>query len=217
MPILYVANGACSFGAHVTLKELDLPHEVRVVPLRTPDSPIYKVNPLGRVPALELDSGEVITENGAILPYLADLKPEAGLGAPVGSAERAHIQEWIGFLNSDVHTAFRPVFRPEAFTPHVEAHKSIRETGKERLLSLFKIIDDKLAGKTWAVGERFTIADAYLGVFSTWAERLQLPLENFPYFAAFHRRYKDRPSVLAALASERSPAAQDQPLKTGTA
>ncbi len=217
MPTLYVANGACSFGAHVALKELDIPHDVRVVPLRAPDSPIYKVNPLGRVPALELDTGDVITENGAILPYLADLKPEAGLGAPAGSAERAHIQEWIGFLNSDVHTAFRPVFRPEAFTHQADAHKAIRETGRERLLSLFKIIDDKLAGKTWAVGDRFTIADAYLGVFSTWAERLQLPLENFPHFAAFHQRYKDRPSVQAALSAEQATVAQTQPLKTGTA
>lgn len=217
MPTLYVTNGACSFGAHVALKELDIPHEVRVVPLRTPDSPIYKVNPLGRVPALELDSGEVITENGAILPYLADLKPEAGLGAPAGSVERARIQEWIGFLNSDVDTAFRPIFNPAAFTPETETHEAIKETGRDRLFSLFKIIDDKLSGKTWAIGDRFTIADAYLGVFSSRAERLQLPLDNFPHFLAFHQRFKERPSVQAALAAEQSPAAQVQALKTGTA
>lgn len=203
MTTLYVAPGACSFGAHVVLKELNIPHEIKVVPLRTPDSPIHNVNPLGRVPTLQLEGGEVITENGAILPYLADLKPEAGLIAPAGSVERAQIQEWIGFLNSDIHPAFRPIYRPEAYTPETEAHAAIKETGKERLLTLLKIIDGKLAGKTWAVGERFTIADAYLGVVSTWAEKRGLtPLSDFPNLAAFHERYKIRPSVQAAFAAE---------------
>jgi glutathione S-transferase len=204
MPTLYVAPGACSFGAHVVLKELDIPHEIKIVPLRTPDSPIYQVNPLGRVPTLALDSGEVITENGAILPYLADLKPEAALIAVVGSVERAQIQEWVGFLNSDVHPAFRPIYRPEAYTPDTQAHESIKEIGKERLLGFLKAIDTKLAGKTWAVGERFTIADAYLGVVSGWIEKRGFGLADFPNLAAFNERYKARPSVQAALAAEQA-------------
>jgi len=202
MPTLYIAPGACSFGAHVALKELNIPHQIKIVPLRTPDSPIYKINPLGRVPALELDDGSVITENGAILPYLADLKPEAGLLAPIGTTERARILEWIGFLNSDVHTAFRPVFRPEVISNDPTAHDSIKETGIERLRGLFKIIDGKLAGKIWAVGERFTIADAYLGIFPTWASRRGLSLAEFPHLSAYHQRYLAHPSVQAALAAE---------------
>jgi glutathione S-transferase len=202
MPTLYVAPGACSFGAHVVLKELNIPHEIKIVPLRTADSPIHSVNPLGRVPTLQLDSGEVLTENAAILPYLADLKPEAGLLAAAGSLERAQIQEWVGFLNADVHPAFRPIYRPEAYTPNTEAHESIRETGKDRLLGFLRIIDNKLAGKTWAVGERFTIADAYIGLVSGWAEKRGLPLQDFPNLAAFNERYKARPSVQAAFAVE---------------
>jgi glutathione S-transferase len=202
MPTLYVASGACSFGAHVVLKELDIPHHIEVVPLRTPDSPIHQVNPLGRVPTLKLDSGEVITENGAILPYLGDLKPEAGLFAPAGSVERAQIQEWIGFLNSDVHPAFRPVYRPEAYTPDIEAHEKIQEQGKERLSQFLNVLNQKLEGKTWAVGERFTIADAYLGVVSSWVEKRGLPLADYPNLAAFQARYKARPSVQAAQAAE---------------
>ncbi|MBS1211979.1 MAG: glutathione S-transferase protein [Proteobacteria bacterium] len=202
MTTLYVAPGACSFGAHVALKELGIPHTVEVVPLRVPDSPIFKVNPLGRVPALKLDSGEVITENSAILPYLADLKPEAGLLAPAGSVERAKIQEWIGFLNSDVHGALKPINRPNLYHPDESAHDVIREHSKPRLLDFLKVIDSKLAGKTWAVGERFTIADAYLGVFWTWLKRGGLPLAAYPNLVAFGQRFDERPSVKAALLAE---------------
>lgn len=206
MPTLYVAPGACSFGAHVVLKELGIPHDIAVVPLRTPDSPILKVNPLGRVPTLKLDSGEVLTENGAILPFLGDLKPEAGLFAPVGSVERARIQEWIGFLNSDLHRALRPVNRPELFHPDTSTHDAIRAKGLEQLIDLLKVVDRKLEGKTWAVGERFTIADAYLGVFWGWLRRGRPELlAQLPNLAAFGARFDARPSVQAALAAEHPP------------
>jgi glutathione S-transferase len=206
MPTLYVAPGACSFGAHVVLKELGIPHDIAVVPLRTPDSPILKVNPLGRVPTLKLDSGEVLTENGAILPFLGDLKPEAGLFAPVGSLERARIQEWIGFLNSDLHRALRPVNRPELFHPDPSTHDAIRAKGLEQLIDLLKVVDRKLEGKTWAVGERFTIADAYLGVFWRWLHRGQPELlAQLPNLSAFGARFDARPSVQAALAAEQPP------------
>ncbi|WP_051525231.1 glutathione S-transferase N-terminal domain-containing protein [Methylobacillus glycogenes] len=95
MTTLYVSPGACSLGAIVALKALDIPHELVRVALRQPGSPIYDINPLGRVPTLQLDGGEIITENAAILPFLGDLKPEAQLFAPAGSVLRARIQEWI--------------------------------------------------------------------------------------------------------------------------
>lgn len=205
MSKLYVAQGACSFGAHVAARELGLPIEIVKVPLRTPDSPIHKVNPLGRVPALVTDSGELITENGAILPYLADLKPEAGLGAPAGSVERAQIQEWIGFLNSDIHGAYKPVNRPNLFHPDEEVQKSIREAGITRLRDLIRIVQRKLEGKTWAVGERFTVADAYLGVFLRWLPRAGIEIgAEFPALAAYLERYNARDAVKTAAAFEAS-------------
>jgi glutathione S-transferase len=204
---LYAAPGACSFGAHVVLKELGIPHRIEIVQLRTPDSIINHVNPLGRVPALKTDSGEVITENSAILPYLADLKPEAGLNAPAGSVERAKIQEWIGFLNSDVHGAFKPVNRPELYHPDPAEHEKVKAHTLPRLSGYLKLIDGRLAGKTWAVGERFTIADAYLGVFWTWLGRRGFDLSAYPNLAAFGTRFDARPAVQAALQAE-NPVAQ---------
>ena len=206
MTKLYVAQGACSFGAHVAAREITqlsgLPIEIIKVPLRTPDSPIHKVNPLGRVPTLVADNGEVITENGAILPFLADLKPEAGIGAPVGSIERAQIQEWIGFLNSDIHGAYKPVNRPNLFHADEEVQKSIREQGITRLRDLIRVVQRKLEGKTWAVGERFTVADAYLGVFLRWLPRAGIEISDFPALAAYLERYNARESVKAAAAFE---------------
>ena len=207
MPTLYVAKGACSFGAHVVLQELGIKHTIRVVPLRTPDSPIHQVNPLGRVPTLQLDDGNVITENAAILPYLGDLKPEAGLFGPVGSLERAHIQEWLGLLNSDIHGAFRPVNRPGFYHSNESAHATIRSQGLERLHVLLGVLEQRLSGKSWAVGERFTIADAYLGVFLGWTARANLELSAYPNLKAYLQRYNARPSVQAARAIEEAGAA----------
>ena len=207
MTTLFVAPGACSFGAHVVLKELGIPHRIEIVKLRTSDSAINRVNPLGRVPALQTDSGEVITENGAILPYLADLKPEAGLIAPAGSVERAKIQEWIGFLNSEVHGTFRSLNRPELFHPDPAEHEKIKAHTLPRLLEYLKLIDRRLEGKTWLVGDRFTIADAYLGVFWTWLSRRGFDLTAYPNIVAFGKRFDARPSVQAALQDE-NPVAQ---------
>jgi glutathione S-transferase len=206
MTKLYVAQGACSFGAHVVAREITLasglPIEIIKVPLRTPDSPIHKVNPLGRVPTVVTDSGEVITENGAILPFLADLKPEAGLSAPAGSVERAQIQEWIGFLNSDIHGAYKPVNRPNLFHPDEAVQAAIREQAVTRLRDLVRVIQRKLEGKTWAVGERFTAADAYLGVFLRWLPRAGIDIAEFPGLAAWLERFNARESVKAAAAFE---------------
>lgn len=206
MTKLYVAQGACSFGAHVVAREImqasGLPIEIIKVPLRTPDSPIHKVNPLGRVPTVVTDNGDVITENGAILPWLADLDSTAGLSAPTGSAERAQIQEWIGFLNSDIHGAYKPVNRPNLFHPDEEVQKAIREQGITRLRDLVRVVQRKLEGKTWAVGERFTAADAYLGVFLRWLPRAGIDIAEFPGLAAWLERYNARESVKAAIAFE---------------
>ena len=131
---LYVSPGACCLGAQVVAMALELPVEVLSVPLRRPDSPIHAVNPLGRVPALKLADGSVLTENAAILPYLADLRPGTPLFAPAGSAERARIQSWIGYIAAEVHAAsFRPINRPERYSGDPAMHAAIRLRGREQL------------------------------------------------------------------------------------
>lgn len=213
MTTLYVSPGACSLGAIVALKALDIPHELVRVALRQPGSPIYDINPLGRVPTLQLDGGEIITENAAILPFLGDLKPEAQLFAPAGSVLRARIQEWIGFANSDLHPAFRPVTRPELFTDQPEAQQQVRKKGLERLHLLLGHVERRLgtleAGH-WLVSEHFTIADAYVGVFLSWLPRADISAEEkYPAIHGYLKRWLAHPAVQAALAAESQLRSQD--------
>ena len=173
MSVLYIAPGTCAQAAHILVRELQLPIGIEKVPLRTPDSPIHRVNPLGRVPALQLDDGSLITENTAVLPYLADLKPEAGLFAPAGSTERAQTQSWIGYLSFDVHACgYRPFFRPDRYSPDTSSHSGIRSQALEQLLQAFTHVDRHLQGHDYLVGERYSIADIYLGMLASWLPRL---------------------------------------------
>ncbi|PKO47941.1 MAG: glutathione S-transferase [Betaproteobacteria bacterium HGW-Betaproteobacteria-22] len=207
MTTLYYAPGACSFAAHVILRTLEASHGLKPafisVKLRQEDPTIHQVNPLGRVPTLKLDNGELLTENGAILPYLGDLIPEAGLFAPTGTVERARIQEWIGFINSDIHYAFRPIGRPEFYNVNPETHDVIRSQGRAHLTKLLNHIEKRLSNLTWAVGERFTIADAYLGYFLRNLSRVNIPSEQYPSINAYVARYAALPAVIAATEAEK--------------
>jgi glutathione S-transferase len=203
MRTLYISPGACSFAAHVLVHELDLPIQVERVTLRTPESPIWRINPLGRVPALQLDDGTLLSENVAILPFLADLRPGTPLFAPEGSVERAQIQSWIGYLASEVHAAaLRPLNRPERYSADSAAHPGIRAQARVQLFKAVEHIDRHLAGRQWLVGERFTIADAYLGVFAGWIGRIGEEFDQLRELARFREAYRARPAVQRAAAAE---------------
>ena len=200
---LYVSPGACCLGAQVVVQALELPVEVVSVPLRQPDSPIHQVNPLGRVPALQLGCGTVLTENSAILPYLADLRPGTPLFAPAGSTERARIQAWIGYIAAEVHTAaFRPINRPERYSNDPAMHDAIRARGREQLFTALDHLDQRLQWHEWLEGGRFTIADAYLGVFVRWIVPLGEPFDRLEGLNRFRTAYHAQPAVQAALAAE---------------
>jgi glutathione S-transferase len=208
MTTLYFAPGACSFAAHVILKSLETNHGHKAafekVVLRQPDSTIFNVNPLGKVPTLKLNTGETLTENSSILPYLGDLVPEAKLSAPFGTVDRARIQEWIGFVNSEIHAAFKPVNRPEFYTEEKSAHDNIRAIGRENLTKLLKHVEKRLNNLTWVVGNRFTIADAYLGYWLRAIPRLGIDAEQFPNIKAYVERYSAHPDVVAATDAEKT-------------
>lgn len=203
MTTLYIAPGACSLASHIAALELALPIQIEKVALRTPDSPIHAINPLGRVPALQLDDGTLITENSAILPYLADQAPGTPLFAPAGSAERAQIQSWLGYLAAEIHTAaFRPLNRPERYSADEAAHPGIRAQARRQLYKAFEHIDTHLQERQWLVGERYTLADAYLGVFANWLPRLGAPFDELRAVVRVHEQWAARPAVQQALRAE---------------
>ncbi len=196
---LFAAKGACSFGAHVVIHELGLPVKVTLVGIGQPRSLIYRINPLGKVPALALKDGTVLTESSAILPFLADLRPGTPLFAAAGSIERAQIQSWIGYINSEIHAgALRVANRPERFSGDSTARDATRDAGFALLKAGLAPIEQHLAIHDYLVGDRFTIADAYFGLF---AGRLQHFRDELPGFSALKRyadRYDERFSVRAA-------------------
>ena len=203
MSTLYIATGACSLASHALVYELDLPIQIEKVALRTPDSPIHGVNPLGRVPALVLPDGSLLTENTALLPYLADLKSEAGLFASVGTVERAQIQRWIGYLATEIHVGgFRPLRSPERYSDELSAHAGIQAKARQQLYQAFLHIEQHLQGRTWLVAERYTIADLYLSVFAGWLPPLGEPFGELTAIARLCETVRTRPAVQKALKRE---------------
>jgi glutathione S-transferase len=196
---LYYSPGACSLSPHIVARELGIPVELKKVNVKDKTvedgGDYWKINARGYVPALELDNGQVLTEGPAIIQYLADQKPEAGLAPKNGTLERYRLQEWLNILTSEIHKGFSPLFKPN--TP--EEYKKI---SKDNLATRFDWLDKDLAGKDYLTGKTFSVADAYLFVLLNWTKFQSIDLNRWPNLAAFHARVGARPKVQEALQFE---------------
>ena len=197
---LYYSTGACSLSPNIVAHEAGIPIELVKVDTKAKTfaggGDFLAVNPKGYVPALEISPGEVLTEGPAIVQYLADQKPESGLAAPAGTMERYRQQEMLGFINSEIHKAYNPLFYPD--TP--------QQTRDDRLAALKKryaYLDKRLAGRDYLSGDRFSVADAYLFTVTNWAPYVKLDLSEFANLAAFQKRVAARPAVQAAMHAEK--------------
>lgn len=196
---LFYASGACSLSPHIVAREAGIDLRLQKVDLKTKtvaaEGDFLSVNPKGYVPALELDDGEVLTEGPTIVQYLADLKPQSGLAPPAGTLARYRLQEMLGFINSEIHKTYSPLFRPD--TP--------AETRAERqayLLRRYAVIEKQLEGRKYLFGDTFTVADAYLFTTTSWAPHVKVDLSAFPNLLSFQKRVAARPAVQAALKAE---------------
>lgn len=196
---LYYLKGACSLASYISLCETGLKFEAVSVDRATKKTSAGEdynaVNPKGYVPALRLDNGEVLTENVAVLQYIADRKPESKLAPPAGTLERYRLVEWLAFINSEVHKSVSPLFNPAAS----EDTKTLMKTNLARRLDW---LNSQLGSRTYLTGTDFTVADAYLFVVLNWFPRLNLDLSKWPALKAFHQRVSERPAVDRALREE---------------
>ena len=196
---LYYSPGACSLSPHIALHESGLAHEAIAAPTKThklPDgSDYYKVNPLGYVPYLVLDDGTALREGPAIVQYIADQVPEKKLAPSNGTMARYQLQSWLNFVGTELHKGFSPLFNPAM----PDAAKTI---AKERLAGRLKWLDGELAGKTYLMGEDFTVADGYLFVVTNWAKPMAIDLSPYPNLVAYRQRVAARPAVQAAMKHE---------------
>lgn len=203
---LYFSPFACSLASHITAREASLPIDLIAVTLatkRTADGGDFlTVTPKGQVPALRLDSGTVLTEGPSVLQYLADAAPAAGLLPAPGSEQRYRVVEWVNYVGTEVHKlCFYLMFAPDS---PAEA----KAWGRSLLDRKLAYVDGQLAGRQFLVGERFTIADAYLTWALTLCTKIGVGLDAYPAVGAYLSAMHARPAVQAAIAAEAAAAQQ---------
>ena len=196
---LYYSPGACSMAAHIVLRETGLKFDCEKVDLkgkRTSSGADYmRINPKGYVPALELDNGNILTEVGVIIQYLADQKPDLALAPKIGTMERYREMEWISFISSEIHKSFSPLWKPN--TP-----EETKQNQKTQLANRFGYLAKHFEGKQYLMGDSFTVADAYLFTVLRWTEALNVDLAPWPILQTYMARVATRPSVVETLRTE---------------
>jgi glutathione S-transferase len=196
---LYYSPAACSLSPHIALCEAGLPVELIKVDLGTKKTAtggdFMEINSKGYVPTLELDDGTILTEGPAILQYIADKNPAAGLVPAAGTMERYRLQEMLNFISTELHKGFSPLFNPKA---PAEWKTEVRATIAKR----FDWLTQYLEGKTYLLEEKFSVADGYLFTILYWTRWVDVDLSKWPVLKAFFDRVAARPKVQQALEEE---------------
>jgi glutathione S-transferase len=196
---LYYMTGACSMASLISLYESGAKFETAAVDRKTrktSDGLDYdQVNSKGYVPALRLDDGQVLTENVAVLLYIADRNPAAKLAPAAGTLERYRLLEWLAFVNSEVHKNFTPLFYPTA-------SEDTKQFARGNLIKRLDWLNTALGSKHFLTGDTFTVADAYLFVVLGWSGHVAIDLGQWPNLKRFRADLQSRPAVKSALKAE---------------
>jgi glutathione S-transferase len=196
---LYYSPGACSMAPHIVLREAGYKFDVEKVDIPNKKTAggddFWKINPKGYVPALKLDGGQVLTEVGVICQYLADQKPESGLAPKLGSMDRYHLMEMLNFCASEIHKQIGALFNPKMTAEMKEVQLGVIERR-------FNALEKLLEGKQYAMGDKFSVADAYLYTVLNWTNIHKIDLAKWPNIKAFLARVGARPAVQETLKAE---------------
>jgi glutathione S-transferase len=197
---IYFSPLACSMAARITLEEMGGAAEFFEVDPKSKrivgdDADYLEIYPLGLVPALRTDDGRFLTENAAILQYIADLRPEAGL-APQDPFERSLLHQWLCFIGTELHKAL--------FVPLLD--KKAPEAMKAYLLAKYEprlaYLDAHLEGREYLL-DRFSVADSYLTTVLNWTQVIpRIDLSKYPATARYLASMRRRPSIAKSMAAE---------------
>jgi glutathione S-transferase len=196
---LYYSPGACSMAPHIVAREAG--HQIELEKVDIPakktagGQDFWTINPKGYVPALKMDNGQVLTEVGVIIQYLADQKPESGLTAKMGTMERYRQMEAVNFAATEIHKQLGALFNPK-MTPEM---KEVQLGTVERR---FNALEKLLAGKQYLTGDKYTVADAYLFTVLNWTKGLNIDLGKWPNIKSFVARVATRPAVRETMKAE---------------
>lgn len=207
---LYAVAGACSLAPHIVLEELGLSYELKLFnwgdkPMR---AELKTLNPMGQVPTLVTDEGYPLAEGAAIMQYLvwkgaAAKKPAANFFPKEGESHFKAF-EWMNFISTALHKAFIPIFKPAVFSDDESHFEAIRHAARKRLTVLLEITEGKFTGP-YALGENFTVVDAYLFAVLNWGGHFKVNLAPYKKLSAFLNQMRARPAVAAALKQEGLP------------
>lgn len=196
---LYYSPASCAMSVHIVLEEAGFSYDLERVDLQTKLTETGKnfnnINEQGAVPLLVLDNGEILTEGAAIVQYIADQKPASGLTPATGTLERARVYEWLNYLASEMHKAYIPLFKPEY-------SEAMKEAALVKVKKCYDHVSKKLGSKQYALGDKFTVVDAYLFTIINWHNFINLDLSPWPVLVAFQKRVSARPAVQAAMRKE---------------
>lgn len=196
---LYYSTGTCSLSPHIVLLEAGLPYTLEKIDFATKKTSTgidyFTINSKGTVPALQLDDGRLLTEGPAIVQYLADQRPDAGLAPRVGTFERYQLMEMLNYITSEVHKGFSPLFNPKISADW-------KASALANLEKKFDWLSGFLENKTFLMGNGFTVADAYLFTVLSWTRHLKIDLARWPVLAGYQSRVAPRPAVQQALKEE---------------
>lgn len=205
MLTLYFSPGACSMASHIGIEETGTPYTEKPTLLAKGEQKTdayLKINPRGKVPALSVD-GRIITENTAILTYLARQFPQANL-LPADPVEEARCISTMAWFSNIVHPSYQRYMRPERFAEGDAAQANVKETGRKSFWANLQEIDALLKGNEWMMGKQFTVADGYALVFYGWGARSEFPMKELADYTAWKERMLKRPAVRKILESEQN-------------
>lgn len=198
---LYSKPGACSTADHIALQWTGQPFEVELLTMESLKGPEFlQINPAGKIPVL-VDGDLVLTQNAAIMGYISDTFPQAGLAGDGSARQRAEATRWLTFVNSDLHPAFSPLFAPGKFSSDQSQFDDLRSNARKRLRELFEGVNTHLASTSWLAGFR-SFADPYFYVTLRWAEFTKIDLSGLEHLAAYKARLDADTGVQAALKAE---------------
>jgi glutathione S-transferase len=196
---LYFAPLACSLATRIALYEAGA--QARYIQVDTGSKQLveggdfFAVNLLGQVPVLREDDGWTLTENTAILPWVADRYPEARLAPPPGTRERARLHQWLGFIGTELHKA--------VFVPLLgkDVGEAVKAYARAKVPRRFDLLARHLEARTFLL-DAFSVADGYLVTVLNWAPYAGVDVSQWPEVAIYAQRVRERPAVAQAFADE---------------
>ncbi len=196
---LYYAPGACSLAPHIALHETSAQFELEKVDLgkkiTESGADFTQINPKGYVPALGLDNGEVLTEAGVTLQYVADQSPQTGIAPAAGTIERYRLMEWLNFISTEVHKTLGALFNPNISDDHRQ--NQIAVLGRRS-----DFLNGALKDKQYLTGDTFSIADAYLFTVLNWRHMLNVDISKWQVITDYLTGIGEKPSVQEAMKAE---------------